>query len=184
MAKHKKKLVLGIAGFIVLAIASVLVFAFCVHADFNRKGISAGLPGLISGDTYPDWEEDEEVSRLDCSVLEQSGLSVSHVYLIRRGGQYQVRLRIGRTVPFTREDLPGDIRWKVEDGNGGSYTDDMSVYAERVGWINCVNVTLVLDENEYLSVSGGKITFSAVCVDSENTDVENEYARCTAEITF
>ena len=58
------------------------------------------------------------------------------------------------------------------------------VYAERIGWINCVNVTLVLDESEYSSLTGGKITFSAVCQDSENPDGEDGYAHCEAEIDF
>ncbi|MBD5461053.1 MAG: hypothetical protein HDR26_08965 [Lachnospiraceae bacterium] len=179
MKKHKKMMI-AVVSFVVL----VFVYVLCVRADFNRKGIASGMRGLVSEDTYPNWASDREVSELDCNVLDRSGLSLSRVYLIRRAGYYQVRLRIGRTVPFTQEDLIGDIRWIVEDQDGSSFTNSMTVYAERIGWINCVNVTLVLDESEYSSLTGGKITFSAVCQDSENPDSKDSYAHCEAEIDF
>lgn len=188
MRKHgkfyHKKIYIVLAGFVVLVILFVSVLAYSVHTAFNREGISVGMPGLVSGDTYPDWTGDEEVSRLRCNVLDRSGLSMSNVYLIRRAGHYQVRLRVGRSVPFTQEDLLSDIRWNVEDEAGNSFTDSMTVYTERIGGINCVNVTLVLDESEYVSLVGGKITFSAVCRDSEDADGEDGYAHSTAEICF
>lgn len=178
--KKYKKIIIALACFVLL----VLVYALFIHTDFNRKGIASGMRGLVPEDMYPNWAGDEEVSELDCNVLDRSGLSLSRVYLIRRAGYYQVRLRIGRTVPFSQEDLIGDIRWIVEDQDGSSFTDNMTVYAERIGGINCVNVTLVLDESEYSSLTGGKITFSAVCQDSEKPDGEDGYAHCRAEIDF
>lgn len=181
---YHKIIYIVLAGFAVLAILFVSVLAYSVHTAFNREGISVGIPGLVSEDTYPNWTGDEEVSRLGCDILDRKGLSLSNVYLIRRAGYYQVRLRIGRSVPFTQEDLLSDVRWNVEDEAGNSLTESMTVYTEQIGGINCINVTLVLDESEYSALAGGKITLSAVCRDSEDADGEDGYAHCTAEIGF
>lgn len=188
MRKHGKfyhKIIyIVLAGFALLVLLFVSVLVHSVYTAFNREGISVGIPGLVSEDTYPDWTGDEEVSRLGYDVLDRKGLSLSNVYLIRRAGHYQVRLRIGRWTPFTQEDLLSDVRWNVEDEAGNSLTESMTVYTERIGGINCVNVTLVLDESEYSALEGGKITLSAVCRDSEDAAGEDGYAHCTAEISF
>lgn len=176
--KHKK---LFIAIIVLVCLAAVSIVHISV--SFNREGLNTGLRGMVPEDEYPNWVSSENVSQLECDVLEKRNLLFSNVYLIERAGHYQVRFRIAYAFPFTRRNLFGDMDWIMEDSHGNHYMDKgrITVYGEQIAGLHCVNVTWVLDEETYGALSGDIITLSAVCSDYGSEEV---YARCTTEISF
>ena len=171
-----------IIGFFLLA----FIFVFRAYINFNQKGLKSGLVGMVSGDRYPNWESKEEVSPMDYHVLSRNGLYFSKVYLIKRATHFQVRFRIAYAVPFMHQDLLNDTKWIITDSAGNDYTNNIVVYTAQIAGLNCINVTLVLDEGAFSVLSGKEITFSAICSgsDYENSGIENSYAHCTTKIFF
>ncbi|MCM1058026.1 MAG: hypothetical protein NC517_10530 [Firmicutes bacterium] len=92
-------------------------------------------------------------------------LSLSKVYLIERANHYQIRFRIGCRIPFIHPKLLEDTRWIVEDSAGSSYTSDMVIYEEQVAGRNCINVTLILDGEEYAKLAGKELYITAACAE-------------------
>ena len=71
---------------------------------------------------------------------------------------------------------------KLEDSDGNDYTEYLTVYSSRIAGLNCVNATLVMDEEIYSALSGGKLNVSAVCTEGGLNENENSYASCQVEI--
>ena len=182
--KHK-----GIWIMVVLLVIVLSVFGFSTYYSFNHNGLDRALVGQVEEDRYPDWEKwdgSTKVSGLECDITDKSGLYISDIYLIERANHYQVRLRVGCSIPFVHPELLPDTLWILEDSAGNSYTDNIVVYTEQISGLNCVNVTLVLDGEEFSNLAGKNLDFSAICSEESVTmpDVENSYAHCEAKILF
>lgn len=181
--KHK-----GILITVVLLVILLSAFGFNAAYSFNHNGLNQALVGLVEEDGYPDWDnwnDSEKYSELECDIMSKSGLSISKIYLVERANHYQIRFRIGRGIPFIHPDLLSDTWWILEDSEGNCYTGNMVVYAEQLAGLNCINVTLVLDE-EFADLSGKELNIMAVC-SKEGTaqaDVESSYAHCKAKLLF
>ncbi|MCM1026357.1 MAG: hypothetical protein NC432_07960 [Roseburia sp.] len=164
---------------VVIGLAAYLTYA-CV--SFPQKGLDKGLVGQTEDAHYPDWGQDLAVLEADRSVLEQSHLLFSKVYLIKRSDNYQLRFRIGYPVPFFGGSLFEDTRWlKFTDSEGNDYSDCLTVSPSDVAGLNCLDATLVMDEDTFLALADGQLTVSAACTkDSQNPDAA--YAECEVEI--
>lgn len=181
--KHK-----GILITVVLLVILLSAFGFNAAYSFNHNGLNQALVGMVEEDGYPDWNNwngSEKDSELKCDIMSKSGLSISKIYLIERANHYQIRFRIGCGIPFIHQDLLSDTWWILEDSEGNSYTGNMVVYAEQIAGLNCINVTLVLDE-EFADLSGKELNITAVCSEegAAQADVENSYAHCKAKLLF
>lgn len=181
--KHK-----GIWITAVLLVILLSAFGFNAAYSFNHNGLNQALVGMVEEDGYPDWNNwngSEKNSELECDIISKSGLSISKIYLIERANHYQIRFRIGCRIPFMHQDLLSDTWWILEDSKGNSYTGNMVVYAEQIAGLNCINVTLVLDE-EFVDLSGKGLNITAVCSKegAAQADVENSYAHCKAKLLF
>ena len=179
--KHK-----GILITIVLLVILFSAFGFNAAYSFNHNGLNQALAGLVEEDGYPNWDNwnsSEKNSELEYDIVGKSGLYVSKIYLIERANHYQIRFRIGCRIPFMHQDLLSDTWWILEDSEGNSYTGNMVVYAEQIAGLNCINVTLVLDE-EFADLSGEELNITAVCSKEGDAkaDVENSYAHCNAKL--
>lgn len=183
--KYKKLLITGS----VLLTLLLLFYVYVRHA-FLYNGLDRALPGLTTEDKYPDWEKwngsEELRSRLEYDVESKQGLYFSKVYLMERANHYQVRFRIGYMIPFLHQDLFEVTKWVLEDSAGNSYTKNMVVYTEQIAGLNCINVTLVLSEEEFLTLSGKELNLIAICSKEgyDKADIENSYAHCKAKIIF
>lgn len=167
----------------VLVVMLVLIFCFFqIYTSFNRRGLDTGLAGLTEGDRFPNWVENEEVSQLDCEVLSKDRLLLSKVYLIKRADHFQIRFRVAYGIPFLSRDIWSDMAWTIQDSAGNSYTNYIIVYGEQIAGLDCINVTLLMDEDAFSTLSDGKLTISAVCSDDGSSD--NIYAHCEAELAI
>lgn len=182
--KYKRLLIMGSVLFVLL-----LLFSVSAYYAFLHHGLDRALLGQTAEDRYPDWEKwngREVSSRLEYDIQSKRSLCFSKVYLIERANHYQVRFRIGYAIPFLHQELLGDTKWILEDSAGNNYTENMVVYAERIAGLNCINVTLILDEEEFLTLSGKELDFTAVCSKEgyEKADMENSYAHCKVKVIF
>ena len=160
---------------IVALFSAVLFYAFY---SFGHSGLDRALVGLVEGDGYSSWDhwnKIEKTSTLEYDIVSKSRLYISKIFLMERADHYQIRFRIGYGIPFMHQGLLNDIYWILEDGNGNSYTGNMVVYEERIACFNCVNVTLVLD-NEIMDLSGEVLNITAVCSKGADAGAENEYS--------
>ncbi len=57
---------------------------------------------------------------------------------------------------------------------------------EQIAGLNCMNVTLVLDGEEFSNLAGKELDFSAICSEQrgDTPDVEASYAHCDIRIAF
>lgn len=175
--KYRKVLII-----VFLVLALLVVFCYHEYDAFCHKGLDQALIGQVEGDTYPDWDSwnsSEEISSMECEILSKKSLRLSQVYLIRRANHYQMRLRIAFSIPFMHPNLLEDMDWSLEDSAGNSYTGNIVVYKEQIAGLNCLNVTLILDEEEFSNLSGTELYFGAYCFEKENN-----YAHCEAKIPF
>lgn len=184
MCMKYKGILITIVSFLIL----LSVFGLYATYSFNHNSLNRALVGQVEEDKYPDWDNwngSEKDSELEYDIVSKSGLYLSKIYLIERANHYQIRFRIGCIIPFMHEELLRDTCWILEYSEGRSYTDNMVVYAEQIAGLNCLNVTLVLDE-EFADLSGEELNITAVCSKEGNaqTDVENSYAHCKAKILF
>lgn len=182
--KYKKLLITGAVLFVLL----LLFYVYARHA-FLYNGLDRALLGQTAEDRYPDWEKwngSEVSSGLEYDIQSKHSLCFSKVYLIGRANHYQVRFRIGYTIPFLHQELLGDTKWILEDSAGNNYTENMVVYTEQIAGLNCINVTLILDEEEFLALSGKELDFIAVCSKEgyDKADMENSYAHCKVNMIF
>ncbi len=182
--KYKRLLIMGSVLFVLL----LLFYVYARHA-FLYNGLDRALLGQTAEDRYPDWERwngKEVSSQLECDIQSKHSLYFSKVYLIERANHYQVRFRIGYAIPFFHQELLRDTKWILEDSAGNNYTENMVVYAERIAGLNCINVTLILDEEEFLTLSGKELDFTAVCSKEgyDKADMENSYAHCKVKVVF
>lgn len=168
---------------LLVAIAGIVFFMVCVYRGFNQKGLATWMAGQTDGDHYPDWEEDIEILEAERNILKEDHLFFSKVYIIKRSDSYQIRFRIAYSVPFMRSSLFEDMDWvKLEDSDGNDYTECLTVYSSKIAGLNCVNATLVMDEDIFSALSGDKLTVSAVCTEGGLNGNENSYASCQVEI--
>lgn len=171
----------------VLILLLIIVFIFYTFDSFRHKGIDQALVGQVEEDKYPDWDnwtDSEKVSEMEYDIVSKKGLRVSELYLIQRAGHYQLRFRIAPGMPFSHPDLMRDTDWSIEDSVGSSYTSNLLVYGEQMGGWNCINVTLLLNGEEFSGLSGKELNLTAVCSESEEADMENGYAHCELKIQF
>ena len=175
---------------ITVALLVILLSAFGFYAaySFNHSGLNQALVGQVEEDGYPNWDNwngSESDSELECDIVSKSGLYISKIYLIERADHYQIRFRIGCRIPFMHQELSGDTWWILEDSEGSCYTENMVVYTEQIAGLNCMNVTLVLDE-ELADLSGKELSIVAVCSKEgyAQADIENSYAHCNAKLLF
>lgn len=176
-----------IAAVVVLAL--LFVFGICTYDSFRHKGIDHALVGQVEEDRYPDWDswnDSEKVSDMEYDIVSKRGLLISKIYLIERANHYQVRLRVAAGMPFSHPDLMRDTDWILQDSEGNSYTGNLVVYSEQIAGLNCVNITLVLDGEEFSNLSGKELSLTAVCSKERNdkASIENSYAHCEAKIEF
>lgn len=174
---------------IVAAVILILFLSLGIYARylFLYDGLDHALVGQTAEDRYPDWEkwnDSESVSRLDYDIQSKHNLCFSKVYLLERANHYQVRFRIGYVVPFLHSELFGAATWVLEDSAGNSYTKNMVVSTEQIAGLNCINVTLILNEEEFSFLSGKELKVAAVCSKEEydKTDLDNSYASCEVKI--
>nr|WP_300665071.1 hypothetical protein [uncultured Acetatifactor sp.] len=182
--KHK-----GIWVAAVLIVILLAGFGFNTYDSFHHNGLDQALVGQVEEDRYPDWgkwDSSTKVSGLECDIISKSGLFVSDIYLIERANHYQVRLRIGCSMPFVHPELLQETWWVLEDSAGNSYTENMVAYSEQIAGLNCMNVTLVLDGEEFSNLAGKELDFSAICSEQrgDTPDVEASYAHCDIRIAF
>lgn len=182
--KHKGIWITAIIILVLLA-----AFGLYTYNSFRHKGIDRPLVGQVEEDRYPDWDnwnDSTMVSNLEYDIVSKSGLCISEIFFIQRANHYQVRLRIAAGMPFSHPNLMGETDWILEDLAGNRYTSDMVVYAEEIGGLNCVNITLVLDGEEFENLSGKELRFTAVCSEEGNngTSMEDSYAHCEMKIWF
>lgn len=181
--KHKK------VFFAIVVFVLLILFSFVrIYVSFSRDGLDTGIFGVLPGDELPanDGEIREEVSLLDYRVLESKHLFFSKVYLIERAGYYQIRFRVAYAVPFMHGNIMWDMKLRIEDSQGNNYLNHVEtmIYPARIGGLNCVNITLVLDGQTYDALLGDKITFSAFFLEDEDSDREDAYAQCKTEMSF
>lgn len=177
---------IGIMAVIILAL--LFIFGFYTYDSFRHKGIDQALIGQVEEDRYPawdNWNDSTKISGLDYDIVDKSNLRISEIYFIQRAKHYQIRLRIAAGMPFCHPDLMEETDWVVEDSSGSSYASNLVVYAEEIGGLNCVNLTLVLNEDEFSRLSGKELYLTAVCSeDREEASVENSYAHCQMKIVL
>lgn len=181
--KHKRLLII-----VVLLVVLLSAFGFHAAYSFNHNGLDQALAGLVEEDRYPNWDNwssIEKNSELKYDIVSKSGLYISKIYFMERANHYQIRFRIGYRIPFMHQDLLSDTWWILEDSEGNSYTQNMVVYAEKIAGLNCINVTLVLDE-ELTDLSGKQLNITAVCSKEGHAkaDAQNSYAHCKAKLLF
>lgn len=166
-----------------VAIVGIVFLIIYVYRGFHQKDLATWMVGQTDEDHYPDWEEDVEILEAERNILKEDHLFFSKVYFIKRSDSYQIRFRIAYSVPFLRSSLFEDLDWvKLEDSDGNDYTEYLTVYTSRIAGLNCVNATLVMDEEIYSALSGGKLNVSAVCTEGGLNGNENSYASCQVEI--
>lgn len=181
--KHKKIWIAVVIVFLVF-----FAFGFYTFDSFLHKGINRGLVGMTQEDKYPDWDrwnQNEKVLNLKCDIVSKKGLHISEIYLIERANHYQIRFRIAARMPFCRPNLMSDTYWTLTDFSGNSYTKNMVVYSEQIAGWNCINVTFVLDEEEFVALSGKELNLIAICSEGgQEADIENSYAHCEIKIRY
>lgn len=181
--KHKKIWIAVVIVFLVF-----FAFGFYTFDSFLHKGINRGLVGMTQEDKYPDWDrwnQSEKVLNLKCDIVSKKGLHISEIYLIERANHYQIRFRIAARMPFCRPNLMSDTYWTLTDFSGNSYTKNMVVYSEQIAGWNCINVTFVLDEEEFVALSGKELNLIAICSEEgQEADIENSYAHCEIKIRY
>ncbi len=161
---------------IVIGIIAYTIFAY---VRFSHEGLDIWLVGLTEDEHYPDWGKASKVQEVDCNILNKSHLFLSKVYLLEGADSYQLRFRIAYSIPFLRDSLFEDTDWlKLADADGNDYTGCLTVYSSRVAGLNCINATLVLDEDTFSALTGGKLSVSAACKDEAGFS----YAGCEFEI--
>ena len=176
-----------------IAVALVIIlfagFGFSTYYSFNQNDLNQALVGQVEEDRYPDWgkwDSSTKVSKLEYGITSKSGLVISDIYLIERANHYQVRLRVGCSMPFVHPELLQETWWILEDSAGNSYTENMVAYTEQIAGLNCINVTLVLDGEDFSNLAGKELAFSAICSEQRGTmpDVEASSAHCDIRIAF
>lgn len=164
---------------IIAGIASLLIYTY---VGFNRKGLDTWLVGQTEGERYPDWKGTVAVQEVGLDSLNRKHLFFSKVFLLKGTDSYQLRFRIAYSIPFLRSSLLADTDWvKVADADGNDYTGCLTVYPSAIAGLNCLNVTLVMEEDTFSALSGGRLTVSAVCAE-EGLNAADSYAGFDAEI--
>ncbi|MCM1189768.1 MAG: hypothetical protein NC541_10800 [bacterium] len=159
------------------------VYAAYAYVSFSRGGLDTGLAGQTDGAHYPDWGENLETLKADCDILDRDGLYLSKVYLIRRSDSVQLRFRMAYCIPFCHGDLLGDTEWvKLTDSSGNDYFGNLAVSASEIAGLNCIEASLIMDEETFSGLSGGKLTVSAVCTEGSGNG-DGAYAGCEMEIS-
>ncbi len=163
-------------------VAGMAVYMIYAYDSFNRKGLDAWLVGQTDGEHYPDWGKDMEALEIDCNILDKDHILFSRVYLLQSSDSYQLRFRIAYNIPFLRGNLFGDTEWvKLADSYGNDYFGCLTVFPSEIAWLNCINVTLVMDRDTFSAVSGSSLKVSAACTEGGSGDGDS-YAGCEVEI--
>ncbi len=184
MKKHSIRKRKTIAFALSAVVIGIIAYTIVTYIKFNHEGLDTWLVGQTADERYPDWGKASKVQEVDCHIRNKSHLFFSKVYLLEGGDSYQLRFRIAYSIPFLRGSLFEDTDWlKLADADGNDYTGCLTAYSSRIAGLNCINATLVLDEDTFSALSGGKLSVSAVCKDKAGRSAENNsYAGCEVEI--
>lgn len=178
--KYKKVLLT-----VILLVILFSIFGFHTYISFNRKGLDQQILGPDEYSFRDDRDSTQKVSEPEHEVVQRNGLFLSKIYLIERAGHYQIRFRFGNRIPFMHPELLNDTYWIVEDSAGNSYTSNMTVYAEQISGLNCVNVTLELDGEEFLNLAEKELNITIICSKEREIqpDIKDSYAFCQVKIS-
>lgn len=166
---------------LLIIVAGIVFFTIYSYVGFYQKGLNIWLVGQTDEDHYPGWEKSVEITKMDRNILNQDHLFFSKVFLLKGTDSYQLRFRMAYNILFMHNSLVQDTDWvKLADSDGNDYSDCLTVYPSRIAGLNCINATLVMDEDTFSLLVGDKLIVSAVCSDDGPNAVS--YAGCEVEI--
>lgn len=167
---------------IVTVFALSIVFAVDVFIQFNQDGLDHGIYGVVNGGKYA-WEK-EEVSKINYQIINCSNLYFSNVNLIKCSNFFQIRFRMAYIIPFKHKNFLGDTDWLLIDSEGTDYTNAISAYASSIRGLNCINVTVTLDEDVFFNLLGKDLTMTVVCSNVNDLNKEEGYANCEVKMSI
>lgn len=138
----------------VILIIAVILIILLFASVYNLNAFkNSGLQGLIyyNESTYTGaWGEQQK--RKLTGYSENHRVIFSNVYETSFNDIRQIRFRAAYLYPFAEEELLQNADFRITDSENNDFTENLVVYQEKVGGLNCMHFVLSLspgDESSY-----------------------------------
>ena len=149
----------------------LLCFTYRIYL-FNNCGINE--PTI--NETY---YESFTSKKIDVVDIEKQGFFISNAYYVETYDRVLLRFRCVYTVPFSNLGILNECNFDILNAKGNSLNQYISVYSEKQGWFNGINLSLDFEKNTFLEMVDDEIYVVISAVDNEGV----EYAYCKFKLS-